>query len=234
MKYSFESRVRFSELGEDRKMTINSVLDRFQDCSNFHSEAVGLGIDHLMKKKKVWLLSSWQICVNRYPGLGEKVITSTWAYDFRSFYGFRNFTLETKEGKVLAYAASVWFYFDLESGKPTRVDQEELDGYGFHEKFPMEYAPRKISLWDGGELVDSLTIKRGQLDMNHHVNNGEYVRMAADCLPEEFAIRQMRAEYKKQAQLGDQLISKLHRGDGLYTVSLESLNGDVYAIVEFS
>ena len=41
--YSFESKVRYSEVGEDTRMTLYSVLNYFQDCSVFHSESVGRG-----------------------------------------------------------------------------------------------------------------------------------------------------------------------------------------------
>ena len=47
MKYSFESKVRFSEIGEDGHMTLNSILNYYQDSSNFHSEEAGLGIRRL-------------------------------------------------------------------------------------------------------------------------------------------------------------------------------------------
>lgn len=67
MKYSFESYVRYSEIGEDRVLTLNSVINYFQDCSTFHSEHTGVGIDYLQEKNRVWVLSSWQIVVERYP-----------------------------------------------------------------------------------------------------------------------------------------------------------------------
>ena len=35
MKYSFD-RVRYSEIGEDKSLTLNSVINYFQDCSTFH------------------------------------------------------------------------------------------------------------------------------------------------------------------------------------------------------
>ena len=41
--YAFESKVRYSEVGEDTRMTLYSVLNYFQDCSVFHSESVGRG-----------------------------------------------------------------------------------------------------------------------------------------------------------------------------------------------
>ena len=33
--YTFDSRVRYSEIGEDKKLTLNSLLNYFQDCTTF-------------------------------------------------------------------------------------------------------------------------------------------------------------------------------------------------------
>ena len=42
-----------------------------------------MGIDYLAEKHRAWLLSSWQIVVDRYPKLGERIVVSTWPYDFK-------------------------------------------------------------------------------------------------------------------------------------------------------
>ena len=75
--YTFQSRIRYSEVGPDGKLTLESLLDYFQDVSTFHSEDLGLGVGYLKEKNMVWVLSSWQIVVERYPMLCEKVITGT-------------------------------------------------------------------------------------------------------------------------------------------------------------
>ena len=33
--YSFKSRVRYSEVGEDKKLSLNGIINYFQDCSTF-------------------------------------------------------------------------------------------------------------------------------------------------------------------------------------------------------
>ena len=38
--YTFQSQVRYSELDSDRKLSIASIVDYFQDCSTFHSETL--------------------------------------------------------------------------------------------------------------------------------------------------------------------------------------------------
>ena len=81
--YTFDSRVRYSEIGEDKKLTLNSLLNYFQDCTTFHSEAVGRGMETLEQMRKVWVLAGWQICVDRYPVLGEKITVCTWPYELK-------------------------------------------------------------------------------------------------------------------------------------------------------
>ena len=40
MNYSFNSRVRYSETGENGKLTLPGVLNYFQDCCTFHAEKI--------------------------------------------------------------------------------------------------------------------------------------------------------------------------------------------------
>ena len=49
MGYQFRSRVRYSEIDEDGKLTLPAILNYFQDCCTFHSEDVGLGMKKLRK-----------------------------------------------------------------------------------------------------------------------------------------------------------------------------------------
>ena len=37
--YEMKSRVRYSEVGADRKLTLISLIDYLQDCATFHSGA---------------------------------------------------------------------------------------------------------------------------------------------------------------------------------------------------
>ena len=69
--YSFESKVRYSEVGEDTRMTLYSVLNYFQDCSVFHSESVGRGTAVQGELGRAWVLTGWQIEFRRAADLGR-------------------------------------------------------------------------------------------------------------------------------------------------------------------
>ena len=48
--YSFQTRVRFSEVDSELHITLPAILTYFQDCSIFHSDSIGLGISRLMQE----------------------------------------------------------------------------------------------------------------------------------------------------------------------------------------
>lgn len=234
MGYSFESRVRYSETGEDGRLTLPGILDYFQDCCTFQSESIGQGRKATAGRKRIWVLSSWQAVIGRYPEHGEYIKTTTFPYDFKGFMGMRNFTMETKEGELLAWANTCWSNLNEQTGLPEKLTPEDIEGYVVEPKLEMDYAPRKIAVPKDCALRESFAIQHYHLDTNHHVNNCQYVRMAQQYLPEKFAIRQMRAEYKQQAKLHDIICPAVKQEEGKVIVSLNDESQKPYAVVEFT
>ncbi|MEG2231758.1 MAG: thioesterase [Lachnospiraceae bacterium] len=232
--YSIEGRVRYSEIDKTGKLSLPAVLDYFQDCSTFHSEDIGVGITYLEKLHCAWLMSAWQIVVTRYPRMGERIKIVTFPYEFKNFLGLRNFYMEDEAGQQIACANSIWTYMDMEAGRPVRLPQEMQDAYVLSDRLPMEYAPRKIPILKEGVRQEPLVIKRHHLDTNHHVNNGQYLRIAMDYIGADAVVKQMRAEYKKSAVLGDIMIPSLIQEKDIVTIILSQDNGDIYAVIELT
>lgn len=233
MNYSFNSRVRYSETGEDGRLTLPGVLNYFQDCSTFHAESIGLGGNVLKNRDRAWVLSSWQVVVEEYPVLGTEIRIRTAPYAFKGFMGMRNFVMETTDGKKLAWANTYWTYLTISTGIPTRLTSVDTDSYVLSEKLEMDYAPRKIKLPEDMISQEAFVVQKHHLDTNHHVNNCQYVQMAMDYLPENFKIHQMRAEYKQQARLNDVICPARAVDENKTTVLLNDQKGEPYAVVEF-
>lgn len=231
--YSFNSRIRYSETDCEGKLSMASLLNYFQDCSTFQSEESGVGVKYLEEKHLVWVLSSWQIIVNRYPNLCEEVRIGTFPYDFKGFLGYRNFLMQTAGGEILAMANSMWSLIDLDTGKPAAPSKEMVAKYPMEERLSMDYAPRKIVIPEGGTQQDLIVVKKHHLDTNHHVNNGQFVDIAMEFLPENFVIGQLRAEYKKQAFLDDVFYPYVALNNDKCVVNLANEDGKTYVSVEF-
>ena len=231
--YTYQTRIRYSELDETGHLKIEALLDHFQDCSTFHSEDLGLGVNYLKKQHMVWVMSSWQIVVERYPELGETVTLGTAPYDFKGFIGYRNFLMKDGEGNGIACANSIWSLIDTESGRPVKPNAEMLEKYVLETKLPMEYAPRKITLPENMQPGEAVVIRPHHLDTNHHVNNGQYVKIAMDSLEKECHVRPLRVEYHKQVYLNDTLLPYDGKTEtGAYVVALKDQEDAICCIVE--
>lgn len=231
--YTFDSRVRYSEIDAEGKMTLLSILNYFQDCSTFHSEDLGVGIDYLKEIGFGWVLSYWQINILRYPALCEKITIGTFPYEFKGFLGSRNFIMRDAKGENIAYANSVWSFLDLRTGHPGRVPEKIEKAYILEERLSMNYEPRKIQVPKEFTEKEMFQVKPYHIDSNHHVNNGKYVQMALQYISENTAIKQMRAEYKKAAYLGNEIFPRVSQTERGMTVSLDNQEHQPYAIVEF-
>ena len=239
--YTFKSTVRFSETGKDSKLTIPHLISYFQDCSTLHGNKGGLDRKKLIKMERAWFLSSWQIVINKRPGIDEKIEVETRAYEIRGFYGLRNFIMYNEAKEVCAYANSIWFYVDTKKGRPVKYEQKDGTGFEIDEEFPMEKADRKIIIPENADKTikgDRLKVRESHLDSNYHMNNREYVRIALDFMPDSFDIddlRQIRVEYKKAAVL-DEIMVPVYYFDvenKKIFVSLENEAGENFAKVEF-
>ena len=232
--YSFESRVRYSEIDSQGKLSILSILNYLQDCSTFQSEMLGVGIDCLKENHMVWVLSFWQVDILKYPVLGEEIEIGTLPYEIKGFLGYRNFFIRNKQGEMYVKANSLWTLVDTETGRPKRAPQMFIDLYGVEPKLEMEYLERKFAMPQGIENEKApFVVKRHNIDTNIHVNNAQYVSMAMDYINETDHIWRLRAEYKKSAILNDTIYPVVTVGENCEYVSLRDKDGTAFANILF-
>lgn len=233
MAYQFDSRVRYSEIDMNRKLTVVSLVDYFQDCSTFQSESLGYGLDYMEENHLAWMVLSWQIEIIRRPDFAEKITAVTWPYSFKAFYGYRNFALLDENGEFLAKANSVWVLMDVASGRPCRTLKEHTANFVMEPPLEMETAPRKMQIPQESQAQEAFCVGSHHLDTNHHVNNGQYIRMAEAYLPADFETGRLWVEYRQQAHLNDRIIPKVYREADQVIVSLCGEEDKVYAVVNF-
>lgn len=264
--YQMTIRVRYSEVDAEKRVDMAQIVKYFQDCSTFHSEDVGCGIEILEEKKKVWFLCAWQIEVERYPVFGEELTITTWPYDIMSvnelgkekpihgeqsmtniekrnasvrnrnkndLYAYRNFAMIDKDGVTIARANSIWFLVNTETEKPVRITNDDVEMYGIGEPLPMEYKGRKIKIPKEMKEYDTFSILKAHIDTNAHVNNSQYIIFAEEYLPKDFAVKCMRADYKKAAKLHDEIVPKVWQGEDTYVVEFCDTAQKPYVVIEF-
>ncbi|MCR5594451.1 MAG: acyl-[acyl-carrier-protein] thioesterase [Lachnospiraceae bacterium] len=234
--YYIDRTVTFSETGPDEMLKTTNLIDYYQDVCTMQSEELGVGMYDLRKMGYGWVVSSWQIVVNRYPKLEEKIRIGTAPYEFKGVMGMRNFKLETMDGEILSYANSIWSFVDTEKFNLARVPKEVIEAYDLGIKIDMDYAPRKIHIPEELAALSPIEVRYHNLDSNGHVNNAQYVSMAEDLIPEVRRSKQIRVEYRASAKAGNIIMPYINSNvaEGRHTVVLSDREMNPYVIVEFT
>ena len=231
--FEFPARIRYSEVDHRGLLTLPALIDYFQDCSTFQSEDLGIGMFWLKEHRRAWVLTHWQIVVDRYPKLAERVTAGTFASSFKGLKATRCFFLRDEAGATIAKANSTWVLLDLETGRPVRPTPEDTAPYGSADPLPMPEEERRVRIPETLEAGEPLTVQRHQIDTNEHVNNGQYVQIALEVLPRDMVPRLVRVDYKRAAVLGDTIYPRVAQEADRSVVALCAADGQPYAVVEF-
>lgn len=252
--YEFKDRVRYSETDEKGRLRLSALVNYLQDCSTFHSTDAGLTVERLTEEKRAWLLAYWDIYVDRVPALCEEIVVGTSPYDVKGVLAKRNFWIREPAGRYLVRADSVWFCYDTERQRPLKITEDMLQPFGERRNvLALPDSGRKIALPAELTAGEPVLVSPHHIDSNHHVNNAQYIAIAADVLekviwsgenafagrqnedgnaPRDKGIHRIRAEYSRAAVLGDIMVPHIGRTEGDYCVSLQSEEGEVYCNVE--
>lgn len=231
--YSFNSNVRYSEVGEDGKLTISAAINYMQDCTTFHSESLGLGVEVLKKLNRAWILTSWQIIIHDMPKFNQEIVIKTWPTDFKAFTGLRNFEISSPEGVPYVQANSLWAYVDTESGRPVKPTEEEISRYKLEPPLDLGKFERKIKLPLCMDELEPLWIRKYQIDTNGHVNNCEYARMAEEYIPDGRVIKEINIEYRSPSYYGMKLVPKVSIDNNNVYVTLTDETGKLCSALKF-
>lgn len=236
MSYSFENKIRFSETADREKLSVGNIIDYMQDCTNYHSESLGVGIKYQLQTGRAWILNSWQIRINGDIRLGDTVRTTTWPCGFDKVFGYRNFTMANaaKPEELLVEAESTWIIMDVNKGRIAKIGQEDKEMYLCEPSLSEDL--KKTKILPGAEYTKQTAyiVRRYQLDINGHMNNSWYVKIAEEYVPQDRKIIFVRVEYKKSARLGDEIIPFVCDDNFRYLIELRDRDGNNYAVVEFS
>ncbi len=233
--YTYNKKILFSDIDQGAKMSLAGIMNAMQDCVNINSESIGKGIDYLLETRRTWFAINWYIEINRYPKMFEDVLVKTWPYDFTSSMGYRNVIIEDASGEVIVAADSIWTLVDLDTGRPIRITEEDSAGYDLEDKYPIENPGRKIKLPKEFQLIDTVAVKKSDIDYNGHMSNGKYIQLADEYIPVESHPGKIRVEYKSQSRLGELLeIYKACEDDRTFIKIQGKEDGSVKAVVELA
>lgn len=195
---SISRRVEVSDIAQNGHIRLSALVDMLQDCAFDHLQADATLKPYFAQTGNVMFLVSRQIDIKRFPVYGEQLTVSTWCYELKRMYGFRNTIITDSSGNVCACAYETGAFADLATSRPVKIPQELADKVEKHPAYDMEYTSRKVALPESEpDKTSQLAVYGSFVDMYGHVNNARYIELSEDFIPEGREVRRVRIEYKQ-------------------------------------
>lgn len=241
MKFEREYYVGIKDIGIKGKMSNYGILSILEEIASSHSDTVEYGVNDIETKKKVWLLMDWKLQVFERPCYGTKVKVKTWARPITKmpFSTYRDFEIFDGEKKI-AIATSKWVLFDLETNKIAKITEDIINLYKPQEEkvFEKEEIEKLKEIQELNEYIE-YDVKRADIDVNKHMHNLNYLKLAYEALPEDVYLSEeknkVRIMYKHQILLGDKVKCYYNNIENKDIITIKSQDDRIlHAIVELS
>jgi acyl-ACP thioesterase len=203
--------VRSYDVGTRGTLKPQVIFQYLQEAASNHAEHLGAGFETLRKLGLFWALSRIKVAIDDLPAWREEITLTTWPKGIDRFFALRDFRMHDGHGKVFVRGTSWWLLLDMEKLRPRKVETLQLSHLLNPTEHALEESLDKLALPpDLTPRYDRLVLA-SDLDLNHHVNNTEYVRWIADAIAPPpggapAVLRTLQVNYLEEARLGESLL----------------------------
>ena len=240
MKIEQTYKLGLREVGIKNKLTNYGILAFLEDIATYHSGLVGYGVEDVEKNKGAFLLLDWNLEVKKRLKFNDiiKVKTYSLPIDKPSFHCYRNFDIYDENDELIANATSKWLFYNFEQHKIVKLDEDMLKL--FEPEGDLKKAEEKVAKLQEPKTFEKMIeyqVQRANIDVNMHMNNLVYLKLANEILPEEvyFAdeLNNLRITYKHQIRLGETVKIYYTMEDNKHIVTIKNNEeSKIHAIVE--
>jgi len=183
----FLFRVRGYECGSDGVATLATVCNYLQEAASLHAERLGFSrTDFAAEGANIsWVLTRLRVSMRRFPRWEEPVSVVTFPRGGRRITAHRDFELRVGE-ELIGVATSEWMVIDLSTRKVVPVPERVYSLADTEHPSVLGEAAFSRLRWNcrGTPGAKSFTARRGDIDLNGHVNNVHYVEWLLETLPD--------------------------------------------------
>ena len=181
--------VRTYECGPDGRATMASVCNWLQEAASLNAETLAFSkSDFEAAGENIsWVLTRLKVRIARFPKWEEKVSILTFPRGGRRIVAYRDFVLTGADGAELGRATSEWMLIDLASRKIVAIPDGVFAAANTVREPVFGEEPFAKLRWDcKAASPDALAFRarRGDIDLNGHVNNVHYVEWLMEGRPE--------------------------------------------------
>lgn len=239
MKYKENYQIGFSDCDEMKRLKLSTLIELLMQVSNDQLSHNGIGINDLIKQKLGWVVTQYHIEISRMPRSEEKVVLVTEAKGYNRFFEYRDYSIETPDGKELVKVTSQWVIIDLNKRKIVSPQPEMMARIEAKE---LKKLPRFIRLLplEKYDTSKSYRVQYYDLDTNRHMTNSHYFDWLVDALERDFLdqheIKTVEIKFDNEITYGSEPIveTKVKKDDEFISYHRISLGEETAAVAQIS
>ena len=108
--FEYNTIVGYSKLNRNKQVPLHEMVNYMQDCTTFHSESVGRGLQYMESIKKAWILKAYHIVQEKPIEVGQKITVGTSPSEFRGTFGERQFYIRD-EAEIISCGQTVYGFY---------------------------------------------------------------------------------------------------------------------------
>lgn len=200
--------IRYFELDCNAELRFGALLDFLQDIAGEDAVRRGFGVEQLLPRGLTWMLSRYRVRLERLVGIGDQLTIRTWPSSHKGLSACREFEIFCG-GERIGAASTAWMLIDLENRRPVRPGErlgavELID----EQVFDAPLASLRFSAPLEG-VAAGFRVRRGDLDLNRHVNNRVFFDWALEALDEQivarYRLQQVEINFLAEALAGEEV-----------------------------
>ena len=171
-----------------------------------------LGCDGIVYREKYnafWVFTKSKLSFKRRPDWREKIEASTFPIDNAGFKAHINTILRDKNGETLITANQEACVLDLEKHRPVKLTNLNYP----KENFPTPVFEEPFEKFDSdfseADFKYEQIIRAQHIDMSHHMNNIEYIKLALNVFTDDFLlaheVKSLEVHYTGESKEGQTL-----------------------------
>lgn len=161
------------------RLGVPNAFALFMDIATEHAEALGIGMNGLMKQGLFWLTVRTRIRFIERPRMTETVTARTWPETPERSRCNRDYAL-LRGGKRIVEGKTEWMIMNLKTNRLHPVDGVFPEGLELLEDRVIPEPFTHISEdFSGAKSLGTYTVRSTDIDLGGHTNNAAYVRAIA-------------------------------------------------------
>jgi fatty acyl-ACP thioesterase A len=221
-------RIRGYEVGPDQHASIVTMANLLQEVASNHAvgmwgrSAEGFATDPaLAELGLIFVMTRMQIQMEAYPRWGDTVHIETWFQDSGKLVAQRDWLVtDAATGKFFGKATSTWVMINLHTRRLSKMPESMRRRCAWYQMDPPDYAipqehcrlkipevPVPHNTQPAATTSSRFVARRGDMDMNGHINNAVYFAWGLETVPEhvyeDAHLYQMEVDFKAECLCGD-------------------------------